>query len=90
MLNAAYGMLAMLPVTFWVARDDDGVVMTASRPSPITESASQPIDIDPKARRAGNGELAIIIQRLRAKRSQKRREQREFEAWLQITANPLR
>jgi hypothetical protein len=89
MLNAAYRMLAMLPVMFWGAGYDDGVVMTASRPSPITESASRPIDIDAPARRAGNGELAIIIQRLRAKRAQMRREQREFEAWLQITANSL-
>ena len=85
MLNAAYGMLAMLPVTFWVA----GYAMTASWPSPIAESASRTIDTDAQVRRAGNGELATMIQRLRAKRAQKRREQREFRAWLQITANPL-
>ncbi len=32
MLNAAYGMLAMLPVTFWDCRVRDGVAMTASWP----------------------------------------------------------
>ncbi|WP_155764415.1 hypothetical protein [Mycobacterium colombiense] len=63
--------------------------MTARWPGPIAESASRTIDTDARVRRAGNGELATIIQRLRAKRAQKRREQVEFEAWLQITADPL-
>lgn len=30
-----------------------------------------------------------MIKRLRVKRAQKRREQREFKAWLQLTAKPL-
>ena len=89
MLNAAYGMLGILPVAFWVGRVRDGVAMTASWLSPIAESASPPIDTDAQVRRAGNGELATMIQRLRAKRAQKRREQAEFKAWLQITANPF-
>jgi hypothetical protein len=32
MLNAAYGMLAMLPVAFWVGPVRDGVAMTAGWP----------------------------------------------------------
>jgi hypothetical protein len=89
MLNAAYGMLAMLPVAFWVGRVRDGVATTASWPSPIAESAGRTIDTDAQVRRAGNGELATMIQRLRAKRGQKRRAQKEYKAWLQITANRL-
>ena len=50
----------------------DGVAMTASWPSPIAESASRTIDTDALVRRAGNRELAIMIQRLVAKRVQKR------------------
>ena len=89
MLNAAYGMLAMLPVAFWAGRVRDGVAMAASRPSSIAESASSTIDPDAQVRRAANGELATMIRRLRAKRAQRRREQREFKVWLQITAKPL-
>jgi hypothetical protein len=63
--------------------------MTASWPSPIAESASRIIDTDEQVRRTGNGELATMIPRLRHKRAQKRGEQREFKAWLQITANTL-
>ena len=76
MLNAAYGMPAMLPMVLG-CRVRDGVAMTASWPSPIAESASSTIDTDAQVRRAGNGELATMIQRLRAKWAQKRREQRE-------------
>jgi hypothetical protein len=47
------------------------------------------MDPDAHARRAANGALATIIKRLRAKREERRREQREFKAWLQITATPL-
>jgi hypothetical protein len=63
--------------------------MTASWPSPIAESASSTIDSDAQVRRAANGELATIIKRLRAKWAQRRCEQREFKAWLAITAKPL-
>jgi hypothetical protein len=63
--------------------------MTASWPSPIAESSSRTINIDTQVRRGTNGELTTMIQRLRAKRAQKRREQKEFKAWLQITAKPL-
>lgn len=90
MLNAAYGMLATLPVALWAGRVRDGVAMTASWPSPITESASSTTDADAQLRRATNTKLASMINRLRAVRSQRRREQREFKAWLQITAKPLR
>jgi hypothetical protein len=89
MLNAAYGMLAMLPVAFLVARVRDGDAMTASRPSRVIESASSTIDPDTLARRWADGEVATMIQRLRAKRAQRHREQREFKIWLQITAKPL-
>jgi hypothetical protein len=89
MLNAAYGMLAMLPLAFWVGRVRDGVTMTASWPGPIAESASSTADPDGQGRRAANGELATLITRLRAARAQRRREQREFKIWLEITANPL-
>lgn len=40
-------------------------------------------------RRASNDRSATTIDRRRAKRAQRRREQREFRAWLQITAEPL-
>jgi hypothetical protein len=63
--------------------------MTPSWPSPIAESASGTIDHDAPIQRAANGELATMIKRLRAKWAQRRREQREFKAWLQITAKPL-
>jgi hypothetical protein len=88
MLNAAYGMLAMLPVTFWVA----GYAMVSDdrRSRQLARRTSKPHYRYRRAgTTAGNGELATMIQRLRAKRSQKRREQREFKAWLQITASPL-
>jgi len=89
MLNAAYGMLALLPVAFWVGRVRDGVAMSASWPSPVAESVSSTIDPDAPGRRAANGELATMITRLRAKRAQRLREQREFKVWLEITAKPL-
>jgi hypothetical protein len=89
MLNAAYGMLAMLPMAFWVGRTRDGVAMTARCPDPVAESASSTVDSDARVRRTADGELASMITRLRAKRAQRRREQREFAAWLQITAKPL-
>jgi len=77
MLSAAYGNPGggAGGVGFrWVR---DGVAMTASWPSPIAES------------RSASGELATMIKRLRAKWVQRRREQREFKAWLEITAKPL-
>ena len=89
MLNAAYGMLAMLPVALWVGRVRDGVAMTASRPGLVTESASSTIDPDGRVRCAANGGLETIVERLRAKRAQRRREQREFKVRLEITAKPL-
>ena len=89
MLNAACGMLAMLPLAFCVGRVRDGVVIQASSPSPIAESASSTIDPDAQVRRAANGELVTMVKRLRAKRAQKRCEHKEFKAWLQITAKPL-
>jgi hypothetical protein len=89
MLNAAYGMLALLPVAFWAGRVRDGVAMTASSPSPIAESVSSTIDPGAQVRRAVDGEPATLITRLRAKRAQRRREQREFKVWLAITAEPL-
>jgi hypothetical protein len=63
--------------------------MTASWPSPIAESASSTMDPDALLRGAANGELATMIKRLRVKWAQRRREQREFKAWLEITAKPL-
>jgi hypothetical protein len=89
MLNAAYGMLALLPVAFWAGRVRDGVAMTASCLSPIAESASSTIDPGAQVRRSAGGAPATMITRLRAKRVQRRREQREFKVWLAITAKPL-
>jgi hypothetical protein len=89
MLNAAYGMLAILPVAFWVGRVRNGVAMTAGWPSPIAEPASSTIDPDAQPRRTAHGELPTVVKRLHAKRAQKRREHKEFKAWLQITAKPL-
>lgn len=66
----------------------NGVAMTASWLSLIADSARQTIDTDAQVRRARSGQLAATIQRLSAKRAQKRHEQREFRAWLQITADP--
>jgi hypothetical protein len=63
--------------------------MTASWSSPIAESASSTVNPDVQVQRAPNGERTTLIKRLRAKRAQRRREQREFNAWLQITAKPL-
>jgi hypothetical protein len=68
MLNAAYGMLAMLPAAFWVGRVRDGVAMTASWASPVAESAASTADPDVQVRRATNGVPATMIKRLRAKR----------------------
>jgi hypothetical protein len=56
MLNVAYGMLAMLPVAFWVGRVRNGVAMTTGWPSPVAESASSTIDPDAQVRRAATGE----------------------------------
>lgn len=67
MLNAAYGMLAMLPVAFWVGRARDGVATTAGSPSPIAESEIRTIDLDARGRRAASGKLATMAKRLRAK-----------------------
>jgi hypothetical protein len=89
MLNAAYEMVALLPVAFWVGRVRDGVAMTASSPGPIAESSSSTINPVARGRRAGNGELATLIKRFRVARAQRRSEQREFKAWLEITAKPL-
>ena len=76
-LSAAYGILAMVPVALGFRWVRDGAAMTAKRPGPIAESHS------------ASGELATMIKRLRARREQRRREQREFKAWLEITAKPL-
>src|SRR6516165_1193973 len=62
MLSAAYGMLAMLPVAFWVGRVRDGVAITSSWPSPIVESASSTTDADTQVLRAANEEQATLIQ----------------------------
>jgi hypothetical protein len=58
-------------------------------PSQIGESSRSGVDPDVQARRAGNGWLAMTITKWRAKRDQRRREQREFRAWLEMTAKPL-
>jgi hypothetical protein len=63
--------------------------MTARWPSQIGESSRSAVDPDVQTRREGNGQLATTITKLRAKREQRRREQREFKAWLEITAKPL-
>jgi len=44
---------------------------------------------DAQVRRVTNDQPATMIDRFRANRAQRRREQREFKAWLQITAKPL-
>jgi hypothetical protein len=67
----------------------DGVAMTARWPGPIAESAGSTIDSDAAVLCAANGKLATIIKRLRVKRAQRRREQTEFKAWLEITSKPL-
>ena len=89
MLNAAYATLLMLPLALWVGRVRDGVSMTASWPGSIAESASSTTSPGAQVRRATSGERATPVNRLRAKRAQRRREQREFAGWLQITAKPL-
>jgi hypothetical protein len=89
MLNAAYGMVALLPLAFWVGRVRDGVAMATGRPSPTAESSSSTINRDAQGRRAANGKLATMAKRLRARRARKRREHKEFRAWLEITAKPL-
>jgi hypothetical protein len=89
MLSAAYGVMALLPVAFWVGRVRDGVAMTEHWPSPIAESAGNAIDPDVQVGRATDGERATITKRLLAKWAERRREQREFKVWLEITAKPL-
>ena len=89
MLNAAHGMLAMLPVVFWVAKHAMVFAMTARSRGPIAESASSTVDPEAAVLCAANGKLATIIERLRAKWAQRRREQTEFKAWLEITSKPL-
>jgi len=89
MLNAAYGMLAILPVAFWTAGVRGGVTTTQSRLRQTTESVRSTIDADAQVRGAANGELAAIIERFRVRRAQRHREQRELKAWLEITREPL-
>ena len=88
MLNAAYGMLAILPLASWVGRVRDGVALTPRWRGLIAESATSTIDPDAHIRRPASSEAATMAKRLRAKREQKRREHEEFKAWLQITAKP--
>jgi hypothetical protein len=89
MLNAAYGMLATLPLAFWAGRVRDGVAMTASRSAPLAELTSRETYFGLQPQRAADGPLATLIKRFRAARAQRSREQREFKAWLEITAKPL-
>jgi hypothetical protein len=89
MLLAAYGMVVLMPVAFWVGRARDGVAMAAGRPSSTAESSSGTINPDAEGRCAANGKLATMAKRLRARRARKRREHKEFRAWLQITAKPI-
>jgi hypothetical protein len=89
MLSLAFGVMALLSVAVWVGRVRDDVAMTARWPIPIAESASSAIDPDAQVGRVANGELATMTKRLRVKWAQRRREQREFKAWLEITAKPL-
>lgn len=89
MVNAGYAMLAVLPLAFLCLRIGDGVVMPLSQSAPIDESASSIIDSDAQVRRNADGRLATIARRMRAKRAQRRRELKEFKAWLEITANPF-
>jgi hypothetical protein len=80
MLNIAYGLLlAMLLVALWVGRVHDGAAKTHSKM--LTTCA--------QVRRATSGEPATRINRIRAKRAQRRCDQWELRAWLQITAYPL-
>ncbi|WP_293343266.1 hypothetical protein [Mycobacterium sp.] len=79
MLNAAYETMAMVPLAFLSLRVRDGVAMT---PTPSRA-------IDEPLRREANGRLATIIDSIRARRAQKRRELMEFRAWLKITAEPF-
>ena len=65
-----------------------GVPMGASRPSPMAESESDGSHPDVAARHAPH-EPATMIKRLRGVWVQRRREQTEFKAWLEITAKPL-
>ena len=67
----------------------DGVSMSPRWHGRITESTSDTTHPDALAQRAGFGEFAAMLHRLRVSRAEKRREQEEFRAWLQITAVPL-
>lgn len=82
MLIPAYETLAILPLAFLCLR-------AGRPPKPIDESASSIIDSDAQAGRNTDGRLATIIERMHAKRAQRRRELKEFRAWLEITANPF-
>jgi hypothetical protein len=127
MLNAAYGMLVMLPVAFWFA----GYTMVArrarTRPARLpNQKAARPIptrkhDVTQKclgstttrlagtelprsqhhrtrvvprnyrtaASKINSKGIQLCINRLHARWEEKRCEQREFRAWIEITAKPL-
>ena len=78
MLNAADVMLAMLPLAVLGLRGRNGLATTAGQP-----------DSGKHRRHTANGRIATMLKRRRKARGQKRREIREFRAWLQITAEPL-
>jgi hypothetical protein len=63
--------------------------MTASRPSPITQSASNIAYSGVQIQRTAESELATMMKRFLIKRAQRRCEEKEFRAWLAITAKPL-
>jgi hypothetical protein len=90
MLDAAYGMLAMLPLALSITRVPDGVAATAGRHSPTDEPESSTIDLDARSAYRAKSRFATLVTHLRARRAQKRRELKEFRAWLAITREPLR
>jgi RNA polymerase sigma-70 factor, ECF subfamily len=62
MLNAAYGVLAMVPVVFGIARLHDGVPMSANSSSPMAEYTSSASDLDAQPRHANDGEVSVRFQ----------------------------
>lgn len=99
MMDAAYGLLALLLVTLAGAGCAMASRLRRIRPKRISAEAAPPIAKTHRTHSAprgyrtgasgGSTGLRLAIERSHAKREQKRRERKEFQAWLEITSEPL-
>ncbi|GAB5894671.1 hypothetical protein OKHIL_04780 [Mycolicibacterium mageritense] len=99
MLNAAYGIVAVLLAAFVIARR---TLVRRARPA-RSQEVTHRSDAEPSQHLGIGGPrpnyrtspstiskgMRVFVSRLHAERAQRRLEQREFQTWLEITSEPF-